>query len=125
MVRAETEAISEGVEARSWILRERGGRVLRGVGGKGGFRRPSLGVRSFWVGEGMERWEAMRVLRSRMVAVGGKVRGWGVPRWVIVMVMSESEGAGSEGAGAGGGEAIVCVVLRKRRCRVMLLWRRP
>lgn len=74
----------------------------------------------------MERWVEMEVLRSRRVAVGGRVRGWGVPWWVIVMVTSfsergGSEGAGSKGAASGGGEAMVRVVLGEGWYGVMLL----
>ena len=48
---AETEAISEGVDAKSWIFFE--GRVERGVGPNGGFKRPNLGTRSFWEAGGI------------------------------------------------------------------------
>lgn len=104
----ETEAISEAVEARSWIFLERGGRLESRVGSNGCLRRPSLGIRSFCTSGGMERRVDIWVARSRMVAVEGKVSEVGLPWWVIVMVVSESEGVGSSGKGAGswGGESM-------------------
>ena len=68
--RTETEAISEGVDARSWIFFEE--RVVRGVGANGGFNRPILGIRSFWEAGGMERVVAISAERSRMVDDAGR-----------------------------------------------------
>ena len=78
------------------------------VGAKGGLRRPNLGIRSFCASEGMERLVDIWVVRSTMVAVGGKMRDVELPWWVIVMVMSSSEGAGSWG-----GEAMESAVLSR------------
>lgn len=62
----------------------------RGVVVKGGFRRPSLGIRYFWLLGGTERVVAMCVERSVIVADGGKVRVCVFPWWVREREMSSA-----------------------------------
>ena len=67
---AEIEAISEGVDAKSWIFFD--GRVIRSLRSNGGLSRPSLGMRSFWEAGGMESFAWISEERSMMVDVAGR-----------------------------------------------------
>ncbi len=101
------EVISEGVGARRTIFLVE--RVLRGRVGKGGLRRPILGViMNFWLVVGM--WRSFSIWResSVMVASDRKSRVCEVPWWVKVMLLvgelsaSGVAGAPSRDGGAGG-----------------------
>ena len=93
------EERSDGVGARRRIFFRWKG--ARGRSGKGGARRPGLGVmRSFWFWGGIERWVWIIVEREVRVEKGGRVKVWDVPWWVIVMVMGGSSGGSWEVEGS-------------------------
>lgn len=98
LMEAEREETSAGVLPRRVILRDVRVERRSGLFVKGGLSRPGLGeMRNFWYSGGMERLVLMLVERSKSVAVEGKVRWWGWPRWWIVrsMVCVRSSGVSS------------------------------